>query len=410
MKIQKFIIMLLHVLLIVFAVSTAEVFSEEQQNPPVGKPVSSFIKLPPTKTAEDYFKEAKLKAETKPDEAIRLYLRGLLLKPDEWQVHAYMGALYEKQGLIVLALPEYELVSRRLPSAMSSIDYARVLGLTGHSMDSAMVAESGANKYADNFILQLMAGDRLIEAGLHERAIKYLAQAAFLKPDSAEVSASLGAAYEAAGKPVEALTSYDKALSSAQSTKRAIEGRKRLLAKAVTGRGFLLFPPPEWASVSDSLINSRDGQTILIIYDGKDGVKETAASLAARAMPEVLLESKQLDEAAIAAKMEYHKTNLGKSVTREEIVDLSRPNDTPVVVKTVETLVGLGFPAEIACSTYSFGQKTIQCSCVLTFKPGNNLVSFLTKNDKPVDESKLVLLGLSNKIVPYSLEENGGPK
>ena len=410
MKIQKFNVMLLQVLLIVLAVSTAEVFSGEQQKKPADKQESNSITLPPMKRAEDYFKEAKLKAETKSDEAIRLYRQGLLLKPDEWQVHAYMGALYEKAGLFVLALPEYELVNRRLPTVESSIDYARALGLTGHSLDSAMVAESGAKKFTDNFNLQLMAGERLMEAGLHVRAITYLVKAVLLKPDSAEASALLGAAYVVAGKPAQGLNAFDKALSSTQTSKSAFEGKKQLLARAMKCRGFLLFPPPEWMASGDSLINYRNGQKIHVFYSDEGEIKEVAVSLATRDIPQGLFENKTLDEGAIAAKIEYHKTALGKSLTRAEILAMGRPKEVPFAVKTVETPEGHRFPSALACASFAWEQKTIHCSCVLTIKTGNHLVSFITKDDKPVAESRAILEWLPDAILLYSVDGEGGEK
>lgn len=247
-------------------------------------PATSFGLAVPQDAAA-FFEEARKMAPVDPALAIRLYQRGLMMKPDAWPERKALAVLYEKQGQWNMALEEYEAINKALASDENFANVIRTLGKAGYPRKAAAEARKAFAQYPSRPQFLLQAGELFHEAGEEAAATAALQEYLKLKPDDGQALLLSGSVYEKAARSADALRSYLRAEKIMKNNKEASAAANRLKSGAVFTAGVAIFLPPGWNAETDGLQNIPEGQRVTLTVQKSGDPAALALSAARDALP-----------------------------------------------------------------------------------------------------------------------------
>ena len=260
------------------------------------------------------------------------------------------------------ALPHYKVLIILAPTAETFTAYARNLLHSGHSRDAARIAADGIAAFPAAAPLHKMAGDCLAAADEPERALEHYRQAAALQPKSVEMLCAVALACEKAGKPAEAFSACEAALALSRRERTAAACRKRLLARAVQGKGFVLFFPANWTRDKDVWIDNRTGQSLEVDRKVRGDPEKAAKAVALNLMPSGAFEQKltRQDRKAMAQWLKHQRKKHGTTPSPEAAAAALRPPGALVPVLTVEPITDAACPAALCHAALLAEQDGVQ--------------------------------------------------
>ena len=273
------------------------------QAPVVGKaepkkkpvPATSFGVVEPQDAAA-FFEEARKLSSTDTALAIRLYQRGLLMKPDAWTSRNELAVLCEKQSQWNLALAEYEAINKATGSAGSYTDLVRTLDKAGYPRSAADSARKAFAKYPKQPLFLFRAGELFQKSGADVEAAAAIQEYLKLKPDDGKALILLGSIHEKAGRPADALRTYLRAEKLMKGDKNLADAAKRLRTGTTVLGGLTIFLPQGWSAEKDGIVNIQGGQRITVAVKSTGDPAALALSTARESMPRGLFSAENLKQ------------------------------------------------------------------------------------------------------------------
>lgn len=261
--------------------ASAGVNAEPEKKP---APVASFGVAAP-KDAAVFFEEARKMAPVDPALAIRLYRRGLMMKPDAWTSRKELAALYEKQGQWNMAIEEYDTIYKTVASSENLTNVIRSLGKAGYSRKAAATARKAFAHYPGQPQYLLLAGEFFDQAGMSAESLAALQEYLKIKPDDGQALLLSGSVSEKAGKPADALRSYLSAEKIMKNSKEVFAAVNRMKSRAVFTAGVAIFLPPGWNAEANGLQNIQEEQRVTLTVKNAGDPAVLALSAARDALP-----------------------------------------------------------------------------------------------------------------------------
>ncbi len=310
-------------LLLILILLTGYVFpAAAQTNSP--EPEKKPQIAPPGEMGPDQlFKEASAVSEKNPDEAIRLYRRAFLSKPDAWVERKKMAVLYEKTGKLDAASAEYESINGALGSAQSNADLIRILEKRGILTAAASIALRGAEKFPDDRTLSLYAGGLLLKTGQADKALEFINKAAKNRSEDKEMLFLLGQAYENNGNGAAALKAYLKSIDPGVKSDKHEKAFQRLAARAVRVDDLWVFLPKGWERERNMLINALEGQRVYVDAHPAGDINAVSLKVAKERMPPGMFSDEQIkgyeDMRKMASELSKVSPDAAKSLMTERL-------------------------------------------------------------------------------------------
>jgi tetratricopeptide (TPR) repeat protein len=156
---------------------------------------------------------AALAGQGKADEAIAAFNRALLIKPNYAEAHYNIGTTLAGQGKLEKAILAYN------KALLIKPDYAEAHNNIGSALADQGKSEEAIAAYNKALLIKPdyaeahnNMGNALIDQGKLERAIAAYNKALLFNPDYAEVHSNIGSALANWGEPEEAIAAFNKAL------------------------------------------------------------------------------------------------------------------------------------------------------------------------------------------------------
>jgi tetratricopeptide (TPR) repeat protein len=356
--------------------------SQEKAEQKQGPAPSLGVEEP--RDAGTFFREAQRVAQNDPIGAIRLYQRGLILKPDAWPERKQLAALYEKQQQWSLAISEYEAVNKATGSAESFGDVVRAMDKAGFPRSAAATARKAFEKHPDRPLFLYLAGELFQKSGAGNEAVAALQEYTKLTPDEGKAFYLLGSIHEKEGRKVDALRAYLRARELMKNDKDAADAARRLQAGAVTVEGLIIFLPQGWSPDKGGLSNIRDGQRVTVSAATAGDPAVLALKAAREAMPEGMFTDPSLKSYEDFKKMreEMAKIDPGSAKSMESIPTPSfSTRDLPHVAGAKMVLL----------STGETPHPDMQSAAAVAVPSGGKIYTMVWKAAGPVEDAEKAL-------------------
>jgi len=365
--------------------ATAQTNSPEPEKKPQIAP-------PGEMSPDQLFKEAAAVSEKNPDEAIRLYRRALLSKPDAWVERKKMAVLYEKVGKLDAASAEYESINGAVDSAQSNADLTRILEERGILTTAASIAQHGAQKFPDDRVLSLYAGGLLLKTGQADNALEFIKKAAQNRPEDKEMMFLLGQAYENNGNGAAALKTYLKSIDSGIKSDKHEKAFQRLAALAVRVGDLWVFLPKGWERDKNMLLNTKDDQRVYVDAHPAGDINAIALKVIKEKMPQGMFSDEQLKGYDEMRKMASEISKVSPDAAKG-----IRTGRLPVLYTKPlsETMKGL----LVLASSSGEPSEFIQSVCALALKSGSKVYTVTWVSSKQYQDGEKALLSLIDYIV-----------
>lgn len=371
------------------------------QSPVVGKavpekkpaPATSFGVVEPQDAAA-FFEGARKLSSTDFALAIRLYQRGLLMKPDAWNSRNELAALYEKQGQWNSAFAEYETINKALASSESFSNVIRVLGRAGYPRKAATTARNAFARYPGQPQYLFQAGELFAQAGLSAEALAALQEYLKLKPDDGQALLLCGSIYEKAARPVDALGAYLRAEKLMKNNKEAAAAVKRLKSGAVITAGIAVFLPPGWNAAKDGLQNIQEGQRVSLTVKNSGDPAALALATARDALSRDLFtaENRKSYEQARKLRQELAKSDPEAAKKMESM---------PLPFYATGDFTAMKGAKKTLLSTSESVQPGMESAVAVAVPAGGKIYIFLWRAARPAaDGEKLLTLLISQTVWP----------
>lgn len=267
------------------------------------------------------FAEARKLAPIDPAFAIRLYQRGLLMKPDAWVERKELAALYEKQEQWNMALAEYQAINKAVASAENLSDVIRLLDAAGYPGEAAASARKAFAQYPGQPRFLLLAGELFRKSGADDEALAALKEYSKIKPKEGKPFFISGSIHEKAGRKPEALQDYLRAEKLLKDDRETAAALRRIRSNAATIGGLTIFLPPGWNAEKDGLSQIQEGQRVTLSVKTSGKPADLALAAALETMPRDLFtaESRKNYEKSRKLRQEMFKNNPDAAKQMESI-------------------------------------------------------------------------------------------
>ena len=348
---------------------------------------------PPGEMGPDQlFKEAAAVSEKNPDEAIRLYRRAFLSKPDAWDERKKMAVLYEKTGKLDAASAEYESINGALDSAQSNADLIRILEKRGILTAAASIALHGAEKFPDDRVLSLYAGSLLLKTGQADKALEFINKAATNRSDDKEIMFLLGQAYEKNGNGAAALRAYLKSIDPGVSSEKHEKAIERLAARAVRVETLWFFLPKGWERDRNMLINTLEGRRVYVDAHPAGDINAVAIKVVKDKMPPGMFSDEQLkgyeDMRKMASELSKVSPDAAKELGTERLPVLITKSQNEKIKGLIAVASSSGEPSEF-----------IQSACALGLESANRVYTVTLVSSEQYHDAEKALLALVDYMV-----------
>ena len=367
----------------------AQTSSPELKN---SEPEKKIEFTPPTKNADELFKEAAALAGKNPDEAIRLHKRAFQSKPDAWDEHKKLALLYEKLGKPDAAVAEYESINNAIGTAQSNADLARILEKTGALPEAAAVAFRGAQKFPDDSALTISAGELFLKSGQADKALEFLKRVSQKKSGDKKILFLLGQAFEKQGNEPEALRAYLKGLDSGAGNDEQKKVIERLGKHAVHIENIWVFLPKGWERDKNVLINAIEGQRLYVDVHPEGDLNAIALEVVREKMPAGLFDDDKIKGYEEMRKMASELSKSSPDAVKGMMLGRLPVFNTKPIAEKMKGLMVLASSSEEP-------SDLIQSACAFVLPSGNKIYSVALVSSKPHQEGEKALLSLIEYIV-----------
>lgn len=361
-----------------------------ESNPP--EPEKKTELIPPAESTDELFKAAAALGEKDPEQAVRLYQRALLSKPDAWEERRKMARLYEKLEKTDAALTEFEAVNNAMDTAQSHGDLVRILEKKGMLPPAAAIALRGAEKFPEDDALAAGAGTLLLKAGQVDRAAEFLEKSVQKQSGNKNLLFLLGQALEQQGNQVLALKAYLKSMDAGTVGEAHEKAFQRLAVHAVKVEELWVFPPRGWEKNGNTLYRSMEDEQIHIDVYPKSDMNEISLKVVREKMPPGMFDDEQMKQyeamRETAAEILKASPDAAKDLMTERLPFF---HTKPLTDK----IKGLMAFASTSQAPEAFMQSV--CSLVLPF--GDEVYALTWVSSKPVQEGENMLLSMIDHIV-----------
>lgn len=382
----KQLILLISIMLIIYSFPAAA----EQTSPEPERKIQFAPEA--EKGADQLFKDAGAAAEKNPEEAIRLYRRALQSKPDAWAERKRMALLYEKLGKTDAAVAEYELINRAVDSAQSNADLTRILEKRGVLPAAASIALHGAQKFPDDRVLTLYAGDLLLKTGQTDMALEFIKRAAQNKPDDKEIMFLLGRAYENKGNGAAALRAYLKSIDTGVKSDKHEKVFQRLASRAVRVEDLWFFLPQGWERDRNMLINTIEAQRVYVEVHPAGDINAIALKSVKERMPPGMFSDEQLKGYEEMRKMASEMSKATPDAAKGLMIGRLPVLITKSLDQKFKGLL-------VLASSSGEPSELIQSACTLALRSGIRIYTVTSVSSKQYQEGEKALLSLIDYIV-----------
>jgi len=356
-------------------------FSQEKEEQKKGPP-SSLLSVELPKDAEGFFKEADKLLENDPVGAIRLYERGLILKPDAWDKRKKLASLYEKQNQLDLAIYEYEAINKATGSKESFFDLIRSMEKANLIIAAKDIAVNAFKKYPDEPAFLYLSGELFYKSGELNEALKTLQEFIRLKPADGKAFFLMGSIYEKLNKPKEALLAYLRAGELIKNDIGINDAIKRFQAKTFNISDLSIFIPDGWIRDKDGLLSIEGSQRITFFVDPKGDPEKVAIKHAKDAMPYGLF-----SDEALKAYEEFRKS------LKKETPPL------PIPFIRVKNMEGKNFAKIVTVSTGEIAHSNIESSVAISTPYKDKVYIIAWRANDIAEKGEKILTGLLEQAI-----------
>lgn len=347
---------------------------------------------PAEKKADQLFKDAATVAEKNPEEAVRLYQRALLSKPDAWDERKRMALLYETLGKPDAAAKEYELINRAVDSAQSNADLIRILEKRGLLPVAASIALSRSQKFPDDKIMSFYAADLLLKTGQVDMAVEVMERATQNKPGEKDLLFLLGQAYEQKGYGALALRAYLHSMPSAAGSDKYETIFQRLGTQAVRVDEVWFFLPPGWERDKNMLFNTIEDLRIYVDAHPEGDMTEVALKVVKENMPPGMFDDEHLKVYEKMRKMVSERSKDSPDAEKAMKIDSFPFLKTKPLTGKIQGLLAFA-------SSGKAPSELDQTACALVFLLKSKVYTVTCASSKSYQDGEKALLSLLDYIV-----------
>lgn len=368
---------------------SAQADSPESKSP---EPEKKIELTPPAENTDELFKAAAALAEKDPEEAVRLYRRALLSKPDVWEERRKMARLYEKLEKTDAALTEFEALNHAMGTAQSHGDLVRILEKKGMLPPAAVIALRGAQKFPEDDALAASAGTLLLKAGQVDRAAEFLEKSVQKQSGNKNLLFLLGQALEQQGHQASALKAYLKSMDAGTVGEAHEKAFQRLAVHAVKVEKLWVFPPRGWEKNGNTLSRSMEDEQIHIDVYPESDMNEISLKVVREKMPPGMFDDEQMKqyEAMRETAAEILKTS--PDAAKDLMTERLPVFHTKPLTDKIKGLMAFA-------STSQAPEAFMQSVCSLVLPSGNKVYALTWVSSKPVQEGENMVLSLIDHIV-----------
>lgn len=385
LKVKQFVLLML-IVLICFVFSSAA-----RANDPKSEKKLEFAP-PVEKGADQLFKEAAAIAQKNPEEAIRLYQRALLSKPDAWEERKKTALLYEKLEKIDAALKEYESINSAVDSAQSNADLIRILEKRALLPVAVSIALHGAQKFPDDTGLSLSAGTLLLKTGQADTAVEFIKGATQNKPGDKDLLFLLGQAYEQQGNGALALRAYLGSMDAEARNDKYEVIFQRLAQAAVRVDDVWFFLPRGWERDKNMLFNTMEDLRVYVDAHPEGDMDAVALKVVKEKMPPGMFDDEQV-------KWYEEMRKMASKMSKEspDAVKVMNIDSLPFFI--TKPLSGKMQGLLVLASSSKVPSELLQTACALVFLSKNRVYTVTCASSKSYQEVEKDLLSLLDYIV-----------